>query len=88
VSICGGTVSSHKNLGFAEEVNKSLKEVGINCWEVPQDRLPLTSVSDLCTLAPVSLRFLLGDTASNISSPQEKFFFGAQVMARPKKALP
>jgi hypothetical protein len=50
--------------GGSEQV---LKEVGINCREVPRDKLPLTVVSDLCKLAPVSLRFLLGisDTASN-----------------------
>jgi hypothetical protein len=29
--------------GFAEGSEKVLKEVGINCWEVLRDRLPLYS---------------------------------------------
>jgi hypothetical protein len=46
----------------------SLKETGINCWEVLRDKFPLTVVSDLKTLAPVLLMLLLGisDTASNM----------------------
>jgi hypothetical protein len=57
-----------QKFGVRRGSEQVLKEVGINCWEVPRDKLPCM-VSDLCTLAPVSLRFLLGisDTASNIS---------------------
>jgi hypothetical protein len=32
-----------QNVGFAEGSEQVLKEVGINCWEVPGDRLPLYS---------------------------------------------
>jgi hypothetical protein len=43
----GGTVSSHKKFGVCRGSEQVLKEAGINCWEVPRDKLPLTVVSDL-----------------------------------------
>jgi hypothetical protein len=57
--------ADHYTNGFGV---RSLKETGINCWEVSRDKFPLTSGIRLVTLAPVVLMLLLGisDTESNM----------------------